>query len=275
MTRDPDIQKIFEIADDSLQGVLGYNLYIMALQKTANPSLIMKYLPNSVDDTKQPAIPLTFSWIRYYRKEELLEAFKEPVFEFFQSRITLLAMVSVFEVALGNFIATLNEKGHTQLMSPSDPAYKKLKWAYASSINCDIGDKKAIVRLSLTYSIIDNARRLRNLIVHNQGIFDESYKTQAIEFEDSKIEFHNLYEVYENNRNDKIPVILNGGDVIRFSQAHIEVLHILHNYLQKEYFGFPRPYNYSRENKPIKWDKVLWGEAKVASTRAQIYYKLS
>lgn len=36
MVRDKEIQKIFEIADDSLQGVLGYHYYVMALNETVD-----------------------------------------------------------------------------------------------------------------------------------------------------------------------------------------------------------------------------------------------
>ena len=35
MDRDMDIQRVFEIADDSLQGVIGYHLYVSAIQKCA------------------------------------------------------------------------------------------------------------------------------------------------------------------------------------------------------------------------------------------------
>lgn len=272
MPRDSDIQNIFEIADDSLQGILGYYLYILAMQKSSNSRLIMNNLPDSVDESKEPAIPLTFSWIRFYKKEDLVNALKEPVFECFQSRITLLVMVSIFEVALGNFIKILNEKGHTQSLTIRASAKSRLKWAHTSSIKCDVGDKKAIERLSSTFSIIDNARRLRNLIIHNQGIFEERYRTDGIVFEKSKMEFHRGYELYEKNLELKFPILLDSKDVFRFSQAHIEVLHILHNYLQKRYFGFPRAYSYVRENKPIEWEKALWGEAKVLTSTAKLQY---
>ena len=81
-------------------------------------------------------------------------------------------MVSVFEVALENLIKSINEKGHIQHLPSRLSARRRLLWAYNSSLKCDIGDKEAIKRLSMTCSIIDNARRLRNLIVHNQGIFN-------------------------------------------------------------------------------------------------------
>jgi len=263
MSRDPGIQKIFEIADDSLQGVLGYHLYVLAMQKSSNSHILFQHLPDNPNDPNNPVIPHTFSWARYYKKEDLIDAMKEPFFELFQSRISLIAMVSVFEVALDNFIKCLNEKGHKQPVSEESTYKKWLKWAYKSSLKCDIGDKKAIERLSTTYPIIDNARRLRNSIVHNQGVFTKFYKTDAIKFDKSNVELHELYKIYEKNPQEIIPIVITTEEIIKFSEAHIEVLHILHNYLQKEYFGFPRPYVYKIQNKPIEWNKALWGQATI------------
>ena len=103
MNRDTEIQRIFEIADDSLQGVLGYHLYVTAMQTEASVEKIWKHLPDE-------SIPHTFSWIRFYRKQDLTNAFRPPVFQFFQSRVSLLAMTTVFEVALENFIRCLKCK---------------------------------------------------------------------------------------------------------------------------------------------------------------------
>ena len=261
MSRDPDIKRIFEIADDSLQGVLGYHLYVLAMQKSFNSKILINHLPDNPKEPNNPAIPHTFTWVRYYRKEGLIDAMKEPFFEHFQSRISLIAMVSVFDVALDNFIKCLNEKGYRQSVDENSKYYKQLEWAYESSLKCDIGDEKAIKRLSTTYPIIDNARRLRNSIVHNQGIFTKFYKTDAIKFDKSKVELHELYKIYEKNPQEKIPIIITTEEIIKFSKAHIEVLHILHNYLQKRYFGFQRPYVYKIQNKPIEWNKALWGQA--------------
>ena len=63
MNRNSDIQRVFEIADDSLQGVLGYHLYVIAMQKTVDPEKLLVHLPDKV-------IPHTFSWVRYYDKND-------------------------------------------------------------------------------------------------------------------------------------------------------------------------------------------------------------
>jgi hypothetical protein len=102
------------------------------------------------------------------------------------------------------------------------------------------------------------------LIVHYQGIFNDGYKTDALKFNNSELDMNELYSLYEKNSRKYIPIILTTKDIIRFSRAHIEVLHILHNYIQKEYFGVTKPYVYFTENKAIVWEKALWGKALVA-----------
>lgn len=64
MVRNPDIQKIFEIADDSVQGALGYHFYVIALKRSSNILQLESYLPENI-------IPHTFSWDRYYKIHDL------------------------------------------------------------------------------------------------------------------------------------------------------------------------------------------------------------
>ena len=171
------------------------------------------------------------------------------IFELYQSRISLLAMVNVFEVALTKF---------TQCLGLPKNSYKKqLSWAYDESIKCDVGDEQAIKRLPTTFGKIDNARRLRNLVVHNHGLLDEFYKTDAVsKFE---VEMHPDYATFEKNSGKPTPANITTNNIIDFSQAHIEVLHVLHNSIQKNRFGFPEPYDYRRQQKRIEWHKVLAG----------------
>jgi hypothetical protein len=50
---------------------------------------------------------------------------------------------------------------------------------------------------------------------------------------------------------------------LMFSKAHLEVLHLLHNSIQKKYFGCERGYDYRIEKKGIRWDKALWASANI------------
>jgi len=113
LVRNHEIQRIFEIADDSLQGVLGYHYYVMAINACANAIEISEYLPSI---SGQEAIPHTFTWIRFYRKKDLINTFRPPFFEYYQSRISLTAMISVFEDALEKFMIQLKSAGHHLLV---------------------------------------------------------------------------------------------------------------------------------------------------------------
>jgi len=254
MKRDSDIQRVFEIADDSLQGVLGYHLYTIAAQKSADIEKVAMHLPDN-------KIRITFDWIRFYNKQELMDLFTSPFFELFQSRISLIATTNVFEAALKRFISFLNEKGKHQKRRTS---YKsRIEWAYQESLKCDVGRTETLKRLPKTFGIVDNARRLRNLIVHNQGLFDLKYETEAIHSHGIEVDLHPDYEEFRKNPQKPIPLMITTEYLLRFIIAHIEVLHILHNGIQKRFFGVTEGYSYESEMKPIEWRSVLLGDSKV------------
>ena len=254
-TRDRDIQSVFEVADDSLQGILGHYLYVVAMQTAINSEKLMENLPNE-------RIPMTFSWDRFYQKQDLVQTFKPPVFEFYQTRISLISIVTVFDVMFNDFVKHLREKGHSQNLK-NTKLKNCIKWAYEQLSPCDIGDTEAIKRLPVTFGMIDNARRLRNLIIHNQGIFNERYEQDVLKFNDIEVNMHPDYSLFKTNPKNLTTVILERAYFLNFSKAHLEVLHLLHNKIQKKYFGYDTAYDYSRENKPIEWNKALWGNADV------------
>ncbi len=262
MGRDEDIQRVFEIADDSLQGVLGHYIYVITLQMAADKQKILMKLP-------ERRIPMTFSWDRFYRKEDLLKAFKLPEFQIYQARLSLTMMVNLFEVSLRSFIRNLDEKGYRQHLKNSH-LKTCIKWANEQLSQCDIGDQKAIERLPQTWGIIDNARRLRNLIVHNQGIFDKSYEKDAIKTTGITIDLHPHFQIYKTNPKEIVPIVFDTNYFFRFVRAHIEVLHLLHNFMQKKYFGYDDAYDYRREHKGIEWNRALWGSAKVSIQNPEV-----
>lgn len=259
MNRDKEIQKIFETADDSLQGIIGYHMYVAAMENAADYHQIMTNLPDQ-------QFQMTFSWIRYYSKQTLLEAFKPPKLELYQSKILLVAMTGVFEASLVGFVEALDRRGFQQHLPKRGkrPGYKDyLRWAYDQASKCDIGDKHALGRLPQTFGMIDNARRLRNLIVHCGGLFDQIYERDVLSYKDIVVDLHSYYEQFKRNLRKAVPVIIDRQYFHRLMLAHIEVLHILHNRIQEEYFEVLDGYSYRREQKPIDWERVLWGKAKV------------
>ncbi|MDQ1280649.1 MAG: hypothetical protein QG670_1912 [Thermoproteota archaeon] len=69
------------------------------------------------------------------------------------------------------------------------------------------------------------------------------------------IELEQMYILHKDSLDKLVPICISNESLIKFSCAYIETLHILHNHLQKSYFGFPDSYSYVEENKPIEWDK--------------------
>jgi len=239
---------------------LGYHYYVMSMYKTFEIAKILPHLPDV-------AIPHTFSWVRNYQKEDLL-ARLVPIFESLQCRYSLVAMLNVFQVGLRNFLSRLVETNYVQDLSPKELKTcqhidrPRLNWAYTRARQCDVGDPEAIKRLPVTFSMIDNARRLRNDIVHNHGLFTKRYESDALHFDDAEVILHPDYQLLRA-QDEPVPIRLTTDNILDFSRSHIEVLHVLHNEIQKHCFGHSDPYDlaydYGRQKKPIEWNKVFSG----------------
>lgn len=270
MVRNPEIQEIFVTADDSLHGVMGHHFYVMALyQSIDDPEKIGDNLPKvsgkaELDASPVAIFPMTFSWIRYYVKHELINTYRRPFFELYLSRLSLTTIVSVFDDALDKFVTKLEHLGYHLPLEHGKKLHKwhrqRIKWAFSESKEATIGDLEAVKRLSKTFGIVEEARRLRNLIVHNHGIFNKHYE------EEVNKTFEGIEKIIHPDYRDSgkpIAVILNHQDILNVSMAHIEVLHILHNQLQMKYFKHNDPYSYDRERKIIKWNSAFWGNAEL------------
>ena len=263
VTRDADVQRVFEIADDSLQGIIGYHMYVAAIQQAVDREKIHERLPKD-------SFQITWDWVRFYQREDLVRVFRTAAFELFESRILLIAMTNVFEATLGDFIDLLHRKGFCQYASAKERkrmGYKQyVEWICRLLKRVqrgDYGNKQAIERLAQTLGIIDNARRLRNRVVHNRALFDESYEEDAIRLDGIAVDLHPDWKKFKANPGSQIPVIIDWRYLKRLLITHIEVLHVLHNCIQREYFGVSQGYNYKREQKPIDWERMLWATARV------------
>jgi len=235
---------------------MGYHLYAIACQRAVDKGKIAKHLP---DD----AITITFDWKRYYSEEELIDLLSSPFFELVQSRISLIATTSVFDAALTKFIRRLNDMRLIDRHQLPRNYRDRIEWAYRASLKSNVGRKETLERLPMTFGMLDNARRLRNLITHNNGIFDMQYETSAITSDDIQVQLHPDFERFKENPEELIPVVITSEELLRFIWAHIEVLHVLHNHLQKTFFGVDDGYSYEREEKPIEWRSMLLGGSKV------------
>ena len=259
MKRDSEIQKAFEVADDSLQAIQAYHLYVTAAQKSSDKETISGYFPDV-------GIRITPAWARYYDKQKIIDFFNSDILEPIQARVSLIFVTSIFDDLLKRFIKHLTEKEFPQNRDANRNYKRRIEWAYTECKRCPlsvVGNEETLKRLPITFGIIDNSRRLRNLTVHNQGLFDKEYESDAIKSNGIKIQLHPDYCEFKKNPQRPIPAIIMTKDLLQFVWFHVEALHVLHNSIQEKFFGVTEGYSYQAERKPFELRRILFGNSEV------------
>lgn len=243
MPRDKKIKKIFEIVDDGIQGVVGYFFYVLACKNAVNANSLLSKLPDK-------AIPITHEWSRYYNPHDLIDTMNS-LFDPYHARVCLISTISIFEGALKNFIERLlNTKKIKQ--SPKNSYKKRLEWIFSEVLKSNYGTAAMIARIPELCLHIDHARRIRNLWMHNNGLFDEHYKKDGI-----FLSGHS--PIIDVSYKNKKPVIIKPEGFLAMCLSHIELLHQIHYQIQKKYFGQKKSYSYKELKKGIEWHRLLIG----------------
>jgi len=165
MPRDAEIEGIFTAADDAMQGLWALHMYLKSATDLTDGQSVAASLP-------QQFFPMTHHWVRLYDPHELVGAIHDTGVDFLLSRSSLVSLVAIFEAALDRMNARLARLGHT----PRKDGHKKLlKWAFEIVKDTSAGAPDMLKRLPETCGDLDNARRLRNCIVHNNGKYNERY----------------------------------------------------------------------------------------------------
>lgn len=252
MPRDKKIRKSFEIADDGLQGTIGYFFYVIACKSSAKSNEISKRLPPD-------AIPVTLEWVRFYDREELVQVMGS-CFDLYHARICLISSISIFESALKDFITRLNTTGHISNNRVRRLRYyrKKLEWTFEIISGSTYGTTSMKERIPDLCLQVDHARRIRNLWMHNNGLLNEKYKSDCIAVPGKSAILVTEYNEYKRSKR-KIPIGLTPESFIHICCSHIELLHQLHYNIQKQYFGQKRAYSYRASRKKIEWHRLLIG----------------
>lgn len=259
--RDIKIRDEFEFADYLMKEVLGYFMYVNASVQSAPSEDKISRLPEKV-------LPFTHVWNITYSREILVKQMDEK-FQFYHTRSSLLTLVGIFEVTLQSFVERLESKKYIKFGKPKK-YYPLLKWVFDFVIpNKESlyggADKKAIIILPDLCLDVDDARRLRNLFMHHHGVFHESYEKYAIPI-NGKIKLHPQYSKFRENTQQEVPVLLTNDEYVSYSRSHIELLHNLHDLIQRKYFnltdsGYYYPYEQSRlEPKIAEWDRIFTGK---------------
>ena len=249
MAPDMQILEMFTTADDSMQGLWGLHRYVQAAHETANRDRIMERIPEG-------SFQMTHEWLRYYDRQELVIAV-EDAFEFVHSRQSLVSLVAIFEAFLRRMLERLQQLGHVG--NAADRYKKRLRWLFERVREARIGSKGMLLRLPITCGDVDNARRLRNCCAHNNGKYDATYKSDAIQDGWVKVQFERDYEEFE--KTGYSPIFLTSGRFEYYIRSHLELLHILHYTVQSKFFGSYEGYHYPTEGKRIEWYRLLSGKA--------------
>jgi hypothetical protein len=243
MARDTQTQTIFTTADDQMQGLWGLHHYLVAATDLIKPNELLRHLPRE-------AFPLTHEWRRLYNPKEMVDEVCQ-MREFLICRQSLVALVTITEVALQRLNNRLFD------LKALTKSRNLLAWAFKVVRKSPLGSAQALQRLPSTCGDLDNARRLRNCIVHNNGCYNvDMYINQAINDEWISVKFDKGSDAAAAANE---PIFLVYEQFERLSRSHIEFLHILHNTIQQNEFGHSEPYNYATERKRIEWRLILSG----------------
>jgi hypothetical protein len=98
--------------------------------------------------------------------------------------------------------------------------------------------------------------------MHNNGIFNSEYATEGIPVSGHQPIIDRLYvEEVQKRRRKAVPVVLSSEGFLEFAKSHIELLHHLHDTIQRIHFAQKRPYGYQQLKKGIEWHRLLIGSS--------------
>ncbi len=254
--RNNNILAVFLATDDALQGIVGLHTYTAAIHGLAMNSI------DRAGDDRVVQLRITHEWARSISLKTFLSEM-ENCFEFMHCRTILLSLVANFEIALRRFRRQLWDDGHLGTKGPdyTEPDYKPLlRWAFQLVRNSTCGSQSMLNRLPETCGDVDNARRLRNLSLHNNNKYNDSYVDDGISDAGVQVQYERNYLSGVQNRE---PVFLTNQRIEDLGYSHVELLHILHNTIQRKFYRFTQDYNYAAEGKTPELYRMVSGRRDV------------
>lgn len=270
--RDIKILDAFEFADYQMLRLLYYHFFVDTSVEGAPRKDKIAKLPPDV-------LPFTHQWKISYSRDELVEKM-DSQFWFFHIRSSLISLVGAFEGALSRFVNRLEGLGEIQRFGKGNKNYPnklygtRLSWAIKFAIDNkeilydgetkNLDSKPMIEKLPEVCAYVDEARRFRNLFTHDRGLFNEKYG-KAINIEGIKPRLHPLYLKYLSHPKSQVAVVLTPEEFFEYNRSHIELLHDLHDLIQRKCFrltgaGYYYPGELPRlKPKRDEWDRVFSG----------------
>ncbi len=250
-TRDREILAVFESTDDALQGLIGYHFFVKETAQKLGVSHLLS-------DRRLISLQITHEWLRTFEVRQFFQHIADSA-ELQHCRTMLLAIIQQFEVALRRMKRRLWRLDKLGSRSPAykEPDYKPLlRWAFQIVRNTSVGSLTMRRRLPDVCGDVDDARRLRNLSMHENNYFTQKYVDDAIRMKGVSPQFVPSYV-------DGKKIFLTNPDIEKFLYSHIEFLHMLHNTLQRSFFGCREDYNYSKEGKQPELFRLISGRKDV------------
>ncbi len=263
---EPEILRIFEDADDAMQGVLGFQLYIYASAHSKFQDKVSKIIINKHIAPYRPPIhtfPLTKVWHRKFIPEELVSEMAKG-FEWYFTFSSLTNLIGIFEAALKDFTDYLVKKGEIKKIT----GYKNLlRWTF-NFVELkkdklfrgaqDNDSKKIRANVPDVCCEVDEAWRARNCFVHNRGLFDEDYGKKPIPVPSRDPKMRPEFKEFQEHPEREIRVPMTFDKYVEYGCSHIELLHNLHDLIQGECFGLKTSgYSYKMREKRIDWRRVF------------------
>ncbi|MFA5974694.1 MAG: hypothetical protein WC859_00835 [Elusimicrobiota bacterium] len=236
----PDLVKVFEIADDALIALRGYHAYVA--------DAILRPL-NDYPTIPTDGLQITHDWKRLHDKDILITQMTSA-FEIVHARNAILIMVSILEAAIVDFLEVLGKTGHPQTVKNNYKA--RIIWSIPFVKRTDYGGANWNSRADNVCQDVDHARRIRNLLMHNNGTYAPRYSTDVI----TSLGTPKCLATWKG-ATDTGPVDIRAQDYYQLSQSHTEFLHRLHHELQKSMFGCTGSYGYAKKGKLIEWERII------------------
>jgi hypothetical protein len=250
MPRDSEIRLSFEHADDAMQAAIGYYMYVLNAWQIALTYRGKWKVPHRMQ--------ITHEWARIYSPDEYLHTMNK-IFPKYHRRVCLISLVGIFENAIKDFIRRLLKLRKIKKLTHDN--YKtKLIWVYGVAKQSKYGTLTMQRRIISLCRDVDHARRIRNLWLHNNGVVNNQYFKDGIVFDGNKPKILGWLDELTKATKAKISLILNESEFLEMCYSHIELLHDLHDTLQRKYFHQILSYGYKSANKHIEWKRLLSAE---------------
>ncbi len=201
---------------------------------------------------------MTNEWSRVYAPADLV-AVMRGTFPHYHVRSCLIAMAAIFEGVLTDFWEILESRNIPQAKGRNSDYRPRLDWAFDRLTKTTYGSQGMLARLDQNRRDVDHVRRFRNCYLHNNGLYNSKYETTSLPIR-GRSDLHEDYVKWKADQTKPCPVVPDDRDFDKYYKAHVELLHQLHDVVQREDCGYTGTgYSYQEQGKIIDWSRIMLG----------------